>query len=152
MTMTNDPDLDQAIEEMVQDARRLRLLQRQVAQADEVREYRNLASRKFELAELTESFNVRGEKLCLAEDRALAGRALLMVTEEADRLRERDRQRRRPSFNRLRDAMSVAAAREERMRLEAASEVALAEYVRKIATHNAAATASVLRYMDASRA
>ena len=149
MTMTNDPDLDQAIEQFAAPAKRLRLLQRQIAEADEVKEYRNLASRKHELAELTESFNARGEKLKLADDRALAGRALLMVVEEASRLW--DRRKRKPNFLALYDALRITAATHERLRNEAVTEAVLVDYARKVAAHNAAATSSAIQYLEASR-
>jgi hypothetical protein len=149
MTMTRDPDLDAAIEDMIPDAKRLRLLQRQVAQADEVKDYRNLAARKFELADLTERFNVRGERLKMAEDRVMAGRTLLMVVEEASRLWER--YRRRPNELRLYEALTIAGEMQDKLRDEAAAELVLVEYARKVATHNAAAISSALRYLEASR-
>lgn len=149
MTMTRDPDLDAAIEDLRGDAKRLRLLQRQVAQADEVKDYRNLAARKFELAELIEQFAVRGERLRMNDDRVMAGRTLLFVVEEASRLWER--YGRRPNELRLYEALTIAGELQDKLRNEAVAEVVLVEYARKVATHNAAAISSALRYLEASR-
>lgn len=149
MTITRDPDLDAAVEHLAGAARRLRHVQSIAASADEVKDYGKLASIKAELADLHDEFSVTGERLKLADDRRIAGRALLLITEEVERLRKLNR--RRPSPQQVFSALSIAAEIMERARIEAVADDVLARHAKRIAIHNAAASASAIAYLEASR-
>ena len=146
--MKQDPDLAEAMKAMRYQARRLRTLQRMLAEPENPASFARMASVSTELAELQEAFNLRGEKLRMADDRRLAGRALLLVTEEADRLESRNK--RRPTYHQLLDAARIASDRCAAQRAETAAEAELAAHARKIATHNAAAMSSAVTYLEAS--
>lgn len=149
MTMTRDPDLDAAVEHLAGTARRLRHVQSIAASADELKDYAKLASIKAELADLHDEFSVTGERLKLADDRRIAGRALLLITEEVERLRKLNR--RRPNAQQVVSAVAIAADLMERARVEAVAEEVLARHAKRIAVRNAAASASALGYLEASR-
>lgn len=144
--MTGDPDLDQTCEDMAGAAARLRQLQGLAAQTGP---YSTLTARRHDLADAVEEFAIRGEKLRLHSDRRLAGRALLLVVEEADRLRKRFR--RRPTGVQLADAIKVAAASAERDRVEAEAEANLARAAAKAAAYRAAFSVAAVEYLRASR-
>lgn len=146
--MTGDPDLDQACEDMAPAAFRLRQLQSLAA--DREQPYSSLTARKVELADAIDEFATRGERLCLHPDKRTAGRVLLIVVEEADRLRKKFR--RRPTAVQLREAIRVAVEAKERDRIEAEAEFNLARLVAKDASYRAASTSAALKYLEACRA
>lgn len=147
--MTRDPDLDQAIDDLGGAATRLRHLQHLVANMDPVKEYSSIVLRRTELADAEDVFAVRGEKLRMHDDRRVAGRALLTVVEEANRLRRVSR--RRPTPEQLSRAVQVATEAAERDRVEAEADYNLALLRRKLATWRSTSTSAALAYMEASR-
>ena len=148
MTMTNCPDLDQAIGELEFDAVRLRRLQGMVAKADPVKDYSTLTARRVELADAEERFRVRGEKLLLDKDRRLAGRALLLVVEQAHNLRRA--RKRKPSARELATALTIVTDAAERDREEAEAERIIAEHAKIAAAFKAASGRAALSYLKAS--
>ena len=147
--MTNDPDLDQLIETLRYDARRMRDLQRQVRTLDPVKDYNTIAARKFDLAEVEEQFRVQGERLKLADDRRVAGRALVLVVEQVDDLRKR--RGKRPAPREVVHTLRIATDAADRDRAEAEADIVVAQHARLTATLRAAAGAAALTYLEASR-
>ncbi len=145
--MTGDPDLDQACEDLRYEAARLRQLQAQAARPDQP--YATLTARKIELADAEEAFALRGERLHMHSDRRLAGRALLLVVEEVDRLRTR--YRRKPTSQQVAEAVKFAVETAERDRIEAEAEANLARMAAKHASFRSASSAAALQYLKASR-
>ena len=145
--MTGDPDLDQACEDLVSEALRLRELQSLAARGDQP--YSTLTARSHELADAEEAFALRGERLRMHADRRLAGRALLLVVEEAHRLRVK--MKRRPTGPQLADAVKSAVEAAERDRVEAEAEYNVALLLKARTAYRAASSAAALQYMKASR-
>ncbi|SEM55165.1 hypothetical protein SAMN05192583_0597 [Sphingomonas gellani] len=150
MTMTNCPDLDTAIGEMEFDAVRLRRLQAQVARCDPIKDYSTLTARKVDMADAEERFRLRGEKLRLDADRRLAGRALLLVVEQAHSLRRA--RRRKPTVRELSTALTIITESAARDRDEAEASRVLAEHDRVTASFKAAAGEASLTYLRLSAA
>ena len=148
--MTNDPDLDQACEDLAYPAVRLRQLQEQVARIDPIKDYSTIVARRSDLADAEEEFRLRGERLAMHPTRHIAGRALLTVVEEVGRWRRAHRGR-RPTAAQLALAVRTAVENAQRDLTEAEAEYNLARLGKVLATHRAASTTAALSYMEASR-
>jgi hypothetical protein len=143
MTMTRDPDLDQAIDDLEFVASRIRHVEQQVVRLDESKEYQTLVRRQHELADMKAEITVRAEKLNMPP------RALLLVVEQASRLRRQNR--RRPTATQLETVLRTAADLAERDRIEAAANLVLARNQQAHVTTRLGAIDGALKYLEASR-
>jgi hypothetical protein len=141
--MTGDPDLDQAIDDLQFVAVRFDQLNDQLIRHDPVKDYQMFAAKLAERGDCADQIRVRAEKL------SLHPRALLLVIQEASRLRRG--KRRKPSVAQVRAAIEQFQQYAERDSVEAAADLAAAKHRDVAARHRVNSANAVLQYMDASR-
>lgn len=140
-----DPDLVQAIEELQHVARRLEWLDRELVTLDDVEKYHQLARMRAERSDHRDVISARAEKL------AVPARALLLLVDQANRMRT-PRRKDAPTLNALANAIAIAAATADRNLAEAEADAKLARLAEREANTRAKAAADALNYLEASRA
>lgn len=142
-SMTGDPDLDQAIEDLEWTAINIRTVEGQLIGADDIKDYLVLARRKAELADLKGIVAARAERLNMKP------RALVLIVELARRYKMQNR--RRPSAAQMANVLRMSADAAERDRDEAAANLVMAQHECRQVRARLDAALGALDYLEASR-
>lgn len=149
-TMTNDPDLDDAILEFRDAAPKLRRLDRQMLTAAKDN-YRNYAAIKFERGDLWGTLIAKAEKLqIIPDDHRLGAKALLLVAEVATALQRRTHRKPTPAMVKamVRDIGELA----ENDLIEAEADKVETEHAIRMHARKVAAVHGITRYIELSEA
>ena len=139
-----DPDLDQAIRELVLVEKRLSQVERMLADPGKDN-YHDLLRMKNERADHLGALRARAERL------QIDPRALRVVIREADRLRSKARGREHVSLDKLRAVLERAAEWARQERAERAADLAAAQIDLATVTQRCTGLAGAIDYLEKSR-
>lgn len=141
-TMTRDPDLDAACDQLRFTASQLRGVDEKLRTMDPIKDYKFLARLEYERG------NCRGDIIAKACTLNMPWRTLLLFVEETDRLRRK--YKRRPTVQMLENAFEAIQSAMERAAIETDASLVLLQMKNAAAKQTIEAADAGLEYMKAS--